>query len=135
MIEFFVPGPPVPQPRPRVYRGATGGVRTVSNTGKVKAYKQVVALCARVACGPVPFPDPVQVSLLFLMARPKRLRGKDREWHWCTPDIDNMIKSTLDALKGICWVDDGQVCRLLARKQYAAKGEPCGVRVCLVTAD
>jgi hypothetical protein len=31
-------------------------------------------------------------------------------------DVDNLLKPVLDALKGIAWVDDTQVCELLVRR-------------------
>ncbi len=132
MIAFFVPGPPVPQPRPRVY--ANGGV--LSNPPRVKAFKDAVTLVARNACAGEPLPDPVWLYLLFLMPRPKRLKGEDREWHWCTPDLDNLVKSTKDAMTAAgVWVDDAQVCHCEASKRYAAKGEKPGVHVKVVPAE
>jgi hypothetical protein len=31
-------------------------------------------------------------------------------------DVDNLLKPVLDALKGVAWVDDTQVCELLVRR-------------------
>jgi Holliday junction resolvase RusA-like endonuclease len=31
-------------------------------------------------------------------------------------DVDNLLKPVLDALKGITWVDDNQICELLVRR-------------------
>jgi Endodeoxyribonuclease RusA len=31
-------------------------------------------------------------------------------------DVDNLLKPVLDALKGVAWIDDTQVCELLARR-------------------
>jgi len=45
------------------------------------------------------------------------------------PDIDNVVKSILDASNGIVWIDDAQVVVLTVRKLYHA--DPCvmiGVR-------
>lgn len=41
------------------------------------------------------------------------------------PDIDNVVKSILDASNGIVWVDDSQVVVITVRKLYHA--EPCVV--------
>jgi Holliday junction resolvase RusA-like endonuclease len=35
------------------------------------------------------------------------------------PDLDNLAKLLLDALNGILWVDDAQICRLVIEKRYA----------------
>lgn len=39
------------------------------------------------------------------------------------PDIDNVVKSILDASNGIVWIDDAQVVLLTVRKLYHA--DPC----------
>lgn len=35
------------------------------------------------------------------------------------PDVDNYVKSAMDALKGIVWTDDSQVVSLMAVKHYS----------------
>lgn len=45
-------------------------------------------------------------------------------WHAKkSADVDNLCKSTLDALNGVVFVDDAQVAVLEANKTYAAKGK------------
>ena len=34
------------------------------------------------------------------------------------PDLDNLIKGVMDALNGILWLDDAQVVRIHAGKEY-----------------
>jgi Holliday junction resolvase RusA-like endonuclease len=31
-------------------------------------------------------------------------------------DVDNLLKPVLDALRGIAWIDDTQVCELMVRR-------------------
>jgi Holliday junction resolvase RusA-like endonuclease len=38
------------------------------------------------------------------------------------PDTTKLVRSTEDALKGICWRDDSQVVYQVASKEYAARG-------------
>jgi Holliday junction resolvase RusA-like endonuclease len=38
------------------------------------------------------------------------------------PDLDNAAKSILDALNGVVFEDDSQVCKLEVEKRYAAEG-------------
>lgn len=45
-----------------------------------------------------------------------------------TPDVDNMAKGVLDGCKGVAFVDDRQVIRLVSEKMYAASE---GVDVCI----
>lgn len=39
------------------------------------------------------------------------------------PDVDKMVRHTLDALTGVIYADDGQVVDLLASKRYVEHGE------------
>lgn len=43
------------------------------------------------------------------------------ERHTQKPDIDNLIKTTKDSLKGIVWRDDSQVAEIDAVKFWAEK--------------
>jgi len=52
-----------------------------------------------------------------------------RSPHVGKPDCDNLAKSVCDALNGILWDDDRQICRLVVEKWYAAGDEPIGVDV------
>jgi hypothetical protein len=36
-------------------------------------------------------------------------------------DVDNLLKPILDALKGVAWMDDTQVCELLVRRVPARR--------------
>jgi len=51
---------------------------------------------------------------------PKRLHG----WkpHTSKPDIDKLLRALCDALTGIAWVDDSQVCVCAVNKGYAWDG-------------
>jgi len=57
--------------------------------------------------------------------RPKSHYGKNGlkknalVWHQGRPDLDNMIKAVKDALTGIVYRDDGQICLEIASKKYA----------------
>lgn len=110
MTTFTVPGPPVPWER----AGRIGGrYFTKPRTAAFKAAVERAAWAAGVKL--IEKPHPVMVTMVFRLPRPKR--GKyadpiDRR------DLDNLAKSVLDALNGIAWDDDGQVCRLFIEKRY-----------------
>jgi Holliday junction resolvase RusA-like endonuclease len=60
-------------------------------------------------------PTALQVSVLFVFPMPASRTRADRERGWCwrtvTPDIDKLLRSTLDALTvAQVWEDDSQVC-------------------------
>jgi Holliday junction resolvase RusA-like endonuclease len=59
----------------------------------------------------------------FYFSPPKSLSTKKKislinHYHRKKPDIDNLVKFYLDALKGILWEDDAQIPHLTASKFY-----------------
>jgi Holliday junction resolvase RusA-like endonuclease len=70
----------------------------------------------------------VRLWLSFYLPRPKGHYGKNglKEQfkdlpHTSKPDLDNMIKSLKDSLKGIVWYDDSQVCEIESIKRYSER--------------
>jgi crossover junction endodeoxyribonuclease RusA len=69
---------------------------------------------------------PLEVSMLFFMARPKS-RKKDI-WVTTAPDLSKLIRSTEDALTGVVWTDDARVVSYVdTEKMYAPEGELPGL--------
>ena len=134
MIKFFVPGKPLPQPRPRVYTHA-GQVRAVSNKGPVAQWKKVVATMAQLTASQeeweVNSDDPLHLGLIFLIPRTKRAPKKrpHREYMTVRPDVDNLVKAVKDCCTGILWHDDCQITHVDASKFRAAANEEPGVLV------
>jgi Holliday junction resolvase RusA-like endonuclease len=46
-----------------------------------------------------------------------------REWRDQKPDADNLTKTVMDAMNGVAWRDDAQVCSLSATKVIATGDE------------
>lgn len=121
-MEIFinVPGEAVPQARPRVTHCGT------YDPPKCKAYKQKVGLYAKTAMrGKEPLRGPIKMSVIVYRGIPKSWTKKkkvaamlDDIYPTTKPDIDNLLKGIMDALKGICWYDDAQVVSVYARKAY-----------------
>ena len=44
-------------------------------------------------------------------------------------DLDKLARAALDALTGIAWADDGQVCSLVATKDYGPAWTGCAITV------
>lgn len=95
---FVVPGDPVPQPRPRVFKN--GGV---GEDPRATRQKQATIMAARRQKAPR-VPGEVELSVVYHRATARRC------------DVDNLLKLTLDALNGTCWLDDTQVVSVHARK-------------------
>jgi Holliday junction resolvase RusA-like endonuclease len=73
-----------------------------------------------------PLKTPLKMSLVFSMPIPVSYSKKrtqaclDRfEKYTKKPDIDNLAKTIMDALNGICYDDDSQIVRLIVDKVYS----------------
>ena len=133
-IEFVVPGRPVPMARPRV---TSRGTYTPK---RCRDYKALVAMFARRAMHdkePMECAVTCRIELYFdvpksytkgkkLAARHNVIKPVGKN----TGDTDNHAKAVLDALKGICWVDDSQVTRLIVTKRYTDTGDKVKVWIC-----
>lgn len=119
-ILISVPGIPVAKGRPRMTR--TGHAYTPEKT---RAYESKLAWYGAKAMGPhLPLEGPLSVTLKILLTVPQSWSARKREKALNgdispvgRPDLDNYIKA-LDALNGIAWKDDSQICRIEACKMY-----------------
>lgn len=118
-ISFKVPGRPVPKGRPRFVNGRTLTPKKTRQHEKV--LKQIAALTYG---GNAPMTGPVRLEVEAVFAKPKswtKKKAVETHWHTSTPDADNLAKIT-DALNGVVWKDDEQVCELVVRKFYSDDG-------------
>lgn len=116
MIEFEVHGQPVPQGSMKVING-----HVIHSQGSaLAAWRSQIALTAKNA-GAFPINDPVELDMVFTMARPKTVSRPEPS---VAPDLDKLVRGVLDALTAVMYRDDGQVTRLTAQKVY---GERPGV--------
>lgn len=92
-----------------------------------KAFEDQVAVYYKNAVNGFCFEQgkPIAIELEFGLAIPKSTSKKDRERMLNgfiapakKPDIDNLTKSVMDALNGVAWHDDAQVCHIQAGKNY-----------------
>lgn len=128
MIQFTVPLEPVAKGRPRVYN------RRAVTPEKTRLFEGRFRTMAAQYEPESPIEYPVKVALVFYQKRPKRLRRqKDPEGRVICPmkpDIDNLIKSVLDAMER-WWRDDKQVVSITAVKYYAEKTGKPRIEVCV----
>lgn len=127
---FSVVGTPAPQGS-KSFKGIRNGHAILAESSKkVKPWRQDVAAAALEArAGRQPIDGPVCVSIWFHLQRPKsaprRRTEPDRK-----PDLDKLIRSTLDAIVTSGMIhDDAQVVHLNASKQYASTGSPIGAQI------
>jgi Holliday junction resolvase RusA-like endonuclease len=130
MIQVF--GDPAPQGSKRVFNG-----RVVEAAGnKLKLWRKAVAS----ACHNLRSEEhslmlgPVRVEVDFYLLRPSSVTLKKRALPIVPPDLDKLLRSTLDGIgqgydtgkvgDGMTWGDDSQVVEIFARKFYADDREP-----------
>lgn len=128
---FTVPGIPVAQPRQRhrIIPGKNFVQNYTPKNDPVNAFKAAVRLAAAAAHQGGPLTGPVELNVTYLMPRPKnhyrtgkhagQLKDDAPRMHTSKPDRDNLDKALKDALKGICWIDDAQVCDGRSQKMYS----------------
>lgn len=135
-IQFTIPGAPVPKARPRFRlvkpRGKEPFVHTYTDSETVKYEDRVRALASAAMAGMPPSAAPIEVLMEIRVPIPTSWSKKKQVAAAAgavratkRSDIDNYVKSVLDACNEVCWVDDGQIVVLTARKMYSA--EPCVV--------
>src|SRR5690606_3372583 len=122
---LVIPVVPVAQPRQR-HAVIGGHIRNYTpSKHPVQAYKARLQAAVMEAGIHSVIDGPVRVDVDFYLPRPKSLmRRKDPPGpipHTARPDVDNLLKSTKDALTGLVWRDDAQVCDGRVRKWYAEK--------------
>jgi Holliday junction resolvase RusA-like endonuclease len=73
-----------------------------------------------------PLRGAVEVHLTFYMPIPKAVKGVERQSminnvakHYKRPDIDNLAYLVTNALKGIVYHDDSQICKMMLEKIYS----------------
>lgn len=127
-ISFDIAGIPFAQPRPRIT--IKNGRAWAYHAHKVETWKETVQLITISELGSISRPArdrlihcPVALTVIFRLPRPKSL-PKKAVYHLKRPDIDNLCKSTVDAMtRAGAWKDDSQIFLLSATKLYALPGE------------
>lgn len=124
-IEFTVDMMPAGKARPRMGKF---GMYTPKKTQDAERMIAVIAKAAMRGRPPTTHPVTMMVSVTFPI--PVSYRGAKRsgaESGQLLPakkiDIDNSVKLVADALNAIVYIDDAQVCRLVAEKKYGQKAQ------------
>ena len=136
-IEFVVYGAPVAQPRVKAQAVMSKGGRMFAHVyepgrkdSPARQWKSNVKAAAvnEQMKGKFPIWDgPIMMSAIFYLPRPAAYcRNKDPDgaiYHITKPDTDNLIKGVKDALSGILYHDDKQICVERVEKFYHEKGK------------
>ena len=125
-ITYFVPGTPAPQGSKRY----VGNGRMIESSKKVKPWRQAVAAQAKRHLQN-PLDGAVSLDITFVMPRPKAWGKLRQDPMTQRPDIDKLLRSTLDGLTGHAFADDSQVTHITAMKRRARRDEPTGAWITL----
>nr|WP_278764693.1 RusA family crossover junction endodeoxyribonuclease [Limosilactobacillus mucosae] len=123
MIKLIFPIEPVAQARPRARRFGKG-IR-LYDPPKTAKFKRSLHKLAKASYHGKPLNGELEVTIIFGRAVQKSISKKERKLRLLgrhrpivKPDLDNYIKSTLDALTGVLWVDDNAIVKMVAEKRY-----------------
>lgn len=124
MIKITIPIEPVEQARPRATRKGAG--IQIYDPPKVSKYKRAIAKQARLLYTGEPLDGPLKVHLKFyrhiqksVSKKEHALRASGAHRPTVKPDVDNYVKSTLDGLTGVLWVDDNLIVSETSDKFYS----------------
>lgn len=133
ILELAVAGEPQPKGSMKAIpaKNADGTLRIAmkNDNPKTKEWQDLVSFHATSQMrGKKPHEGAVMLSMLFRLTRPRthwlksgELRSDMSEEHVDKPDVDKLVRCVLDALTGICYVDDCQVVTVSATKTYTGR--------------
>lgn len=123
-----VHGNPAPQGSKRGYvRG--GKVQLVESSKNVKPWREAVKWAIHSYGDGYGFGDwtgdgPIRVDVVFTVPKPASAPKTRRTWPARRPDLDKLIRSTLDAITDSGAIrDDGQIVEITAAKRYPGEGD------------
>jgi Holliday junction resolvase RusA-like endonuclease len=137
---FYVYGTPVAKGSAKAFFNKKSGKAIViqTNREKQKPWASMISVAA-IETGVTMMTGPVLLTLWFSMPRPKshyrtgklsdKLKAYTPYYHTSKPDLDKLIRCVKDALTGIAWRDDSQVCFVLAEKFYCNGDDRPGVNI------
>ncbi len=135
-ITFTIPGKPSTAGSKRGIpyhkKGGGGlGVRMIADDPKALLWRNAVAVAAREAYDGPLLTGPIHLAVNFEFPRPKghfgtgRNAGKQKAsapgQHIQKPDLGKLVRAVEDALTGVVWRDDSQVCWHITGKRWAEK--------------
>ena len=113
LLRFTVPGEPVAWQRTRINRSGYH-----FTAAKTRAAQLAIAETARLAFGQRPLLDgPLSLSIIARCGtKAKKTHGR---YKTTRPDLDNYVKTVMDALNGVIWLDDARVVQIDACKLWS----------------
>lgn len=126
-VTVFVPGLPRPKGSTKAMRHSkTGKIITLPASKYLREWERTVCVRVKQFWMRPTWKGPVWLEIEFLMPKPKK---SVNTYPISRPDLDKCLRAIGDALTGTVFDDDSQVVGVLARKNYAPKGELIGARI------
>ena len=86
-----------------------------SRAVELAAWRADIARAAKLA-GCIPITDPIAITMRFRVRKPKSVK---RDYPTVAPDLDKYIRGVNDGLTGTAYVDDSQIIKIIASKEYS----------------
>ena len=125
-VTFTAYGDPQPKGSTRAFampikgdpKGRYRAVTTSANK-KLKPWSAEMRVAAREAAGEKFFRGAIVVTVEFGLVRPKSVKVTKRPYPSVKPDLDKLVRATIDTLSGVLFEDDAQVVAVQATKVYS----------------
>lgn len=115
VYQYIIKGKPMACPRPRATRQGRVYMPKEYNQHKRGLVLQFINQSGEY----IQITEPAHVEITFIYPRPKYLKGEILKVKMTKPDLDNLVKTILDALTGAAvWTDDNLVVSLSCSKFY-----------------
>lgn len=124
-----------PMPKGSYTRLPNGAVLNARRGPALKSYEAwVKALGVEAKCAMEerpPLDGALAIAATFYLRRPKNETRAERTriWHTTPPDVDKLLRTVLDAIKGIAIADDARIAHGLIEKRYCPAGKLPGVEL------
>jgi len=143
-LHVTVHGRPAPQGSKRAFVRA-GRAVVIDDSANTKPWRAAVhsAIVDALPPGWEPLRGPVEIAVLFVMPRPKshytasgELKANAPTWVPTTPDLDKLLRSTLDAVVTAGAIADDRLIALIrASKTYAAASPGASISITPIQED
>lgn len=149
-ITMHVDGTPAPKGSPKVVTRGRGGVplpfpRVLADSPATRSWAAEVAAAARATMatelGAMFVGQALSVRVVFFLVRPaghygkRGLRPGAPTYPATKPDLDKLIRNTMDPLEGVIYDGDSRIVHFDARKVYCAPGEVAGATITIELAE
>lgn len=141
-ISLEVVGTPKPKGSPKVVTRGRGGVplpypRVLPDSPETASWAAEVGLAARAAMAELPMfvGQALLVRVVFRLVRPaghfgkRGLKPSAPEYPATKPDLDKLLRNTMDPLEGVVFDGDSRIVAFDARKVYCEPGEVAGALI------